>query len=94
MKKQTHTWTNYIPLLIAVVTVMGTIIGGVLTLVSNNKAMERDIAWLKENSKETKAEIVNLKHSINISDESMSDIFKEILDRLEADKVKKKGKDK
>ena len=91
MKKKPNPLLNYIPLLIAVITVMGTIIGGVLAVISNSKAVSVELEWIKKEVGETKAEIVNLKHSIDISDENSADIFKEILDRLEGYRKAKKG---
>ena len=106
MKKQTHARTNYIPLLITAVTVMGSITAGVLTILASNKPLERDIAWLKDNAKDTKskvenvientselkAEIMKLKHSIDKTDDLSSDNFGEILGMLE--KMGNKGNKK
>lgn len=91
MKKQTHTWTNYMPLLVAVITVIGMITVGAFNIYQNQKAIEVDLEWIKDNAKETKSEIEKLRHSVNISDDSINDIFMELLDRLEEYKKDRKG---
>src|SRR3990167_1825311 len=102
MKKQTHARTNYIPLLIAVLTVTGTITVGVFNILNNQNAIDVNLKWLKDEAKDTKIKLENiskdisginleiekLRHSVNISDTSINDIFMELLDRLETSKVK------
>lgn len=85
---------------------MGSITAGVLTILANNKPLERDIAWLKDNAKDTKskvenvienmtelkAEIVKLKYSLEKTDNISSDNFGEIMGMLE--KMSNKGNKK
>src|SRR3990167_10086086 len=83
MKKSTFNIQAYIPLLVSVVMVIGTIVAGVLTVISNQKATDKDIQWLKDEIKEIKQSTKSINASVNKTD-NVIEGFSEFIGMLEA----------